>query len=584
MILEKIKSPKDLKVLEPADRLELAKELRQVLLYKLSKVGGHNGPNLGVVELTLALHTVFNSPEDKLIFDISHQTYIHKMLTGRWESFTNEEKFKEITGYTDPTESEHDHFVIGHTSTSISLACGMAKARDLKGTTENVVAIIGDGALGGGLALEGLSNAGDFQSNLIIILNDNDQSIAENHGGLYQNLAELRAGKGKARSNLFTALGLDYHYIEDGHDIETLISKLSEVKESQKAVLVHVHTIKGKGFEAAEKNREAFHAGGALDLEKGDYKFKNTKETYTTKIASFLKNEMDQDQTVALITAGTPSVLGFKKEDREKYSKQFIDVGIAEEHAVTMSSAMAKAGAKPVFGVMSTFVQRTYDQLSHDLAINSNAATILIYLGGMGGMNDVSHLGFFDIPMINNIPNLVYLAATNLEEQLAMLKYAIHQKNHPTIIRVPVAELKETGKADLTDYSILNKYELTHKGSRLAIIGVGNFYQMAVETAELLKEKGINASLINPKFISALDEELLDSLLLDHELVITLEDGQLEGGFGQMIASYYSDKKIKVKNFGIKKQFIDKYNLEDFKKENSLSPSQIKDYSLQILK
>ncbi len=584
MLLENINGPEDLKQLSLAEMNELSGELRTALMHRLSHVGGHNGPNLGVVELTIALHRVFNSPTDKLVFDISHQTYIHKMLTGRHESYTNAEKFGEITGYTDPNESEHDHFIIGHTSTSISLAHGMAKARDLKGTTENVVAIIGDGSLSGGLALEGLSNVGEMDSNLIIVVNDNDQSIAENHGGLYKNLRELRESNGKAENNLFKAMGLDYKYVADGHDIQGLIETLESVKDSSKPVVIHVHTIKGKGFEAAEKNREAFHAGGPIDLEKGEYKFKNTNATYSSKMAEFLKAEMDNDQTVAVLTAGTPSVLGFNQKDREKYKKQFIDTGIAEEHATTMTSAMAKNGAKPVFGVISTFIQRAYDQISHDIGINNNASTILVYLGGISGMNDVSHLGFYDIPMINNIPNIVYLAPTNLEEQIAMTKYAIHQNNHPTVVRVPVGALVETGIADQTDYSQLNKYEVTNEGSEVAIIGAGNFYHLANEAKELLEAKGINPTIINPKFISGIDQELLDEVAKTHQLIITLEDGQLEGGFGQMLASYLGDRDVKVKNLGIAKQFIDKYDVKELMAENGLLAEQIADYAINQIK
>lgn len=584
MILETIKGPNDLNNLSLDEMNSLSGELREALLHKLSKAGGHNGPNLGVVELTIALHRVFNSPIDKLVFDISHQTYIHKMLTGRWESFTNEDKFGEITGYTDPNESEHDHYIIGHTSTSISLAHGMAKARDLKGTNENVVAIIGDGSMSGGLALEGLSNAGELESNMIIVVNDNDQSIAENHGGLYKNLRQLREGNGVADTNLFTAMGLEYKYVEDGHDIAKLIEVLESVKDTNNPVVVHVHTIKGKGFEAAENNREAFHAGGPIDLESGEYKFKNTKPNYNSKIAEFLKSEMDNDQTVSVITAGTPSVLGFGPEDRKQYANQFIDTGIAEEHAVTMASGLATAGAKPVFGVISTFIQRAYDQISHDIGINSSPATILVYLGGVGGMNDVSHLGFYDIPMINNIPNIVYLAPTNLEEQLAMTKYAIHQSNHPTVIRVPVGHLIETGVEDVTDYSQLNKFEVANLGNEIAIIGAGNFYHIADEAAKLLRDQGFNPTLINPKFLSGLDTQLLDSLIENHKLVITLEDGQLEGGFGQTIASYLGDKDIKVKNLGISKQFIDKYDAKQLMEENEITAEQIRDYCLNYSK
>ncbi len=581
MYLKNINQPTDLDKLTLDQLNVLCTELREALLFKLSHKGGHNGPNLGVVELTVALHKVFNSPIDKFVFDVSHQTYIHKMLTGRREGFTNPEKFESITGYTDPRESDHDFFTIGHTSTSISLAHGLAKARDLKEDKENIIAIIGDGSLSGGEALEGLNNAGELDSNLIIIVNDNNQSIAENHGGLYKNLKELRDTNGLAKTNLFTAMGLDYHYVADGHDLTSLISTLKLVKDSNKPVVVHVKTIKGMGYEAAENNREKFHAGGPIDLENGEYKFANNAPTYFSKTNDILVNEMQNDPLVSVITAGTPSILGFNKQLREKFDKQFIDVGIAEEHAVAMASAMAKNGAKPVFGVMSSFLQRTYDQLSHDLSIDENPATILVYLGSVYGMNDVTHLGFYDIAMISNIPNLIYLAPTSLEEHEAMIKYSIHQTKHPVAIRVPVGPLKVTGIKDETDYSITNKYHVANKGSNIAIIGAGNFFNLAEEIQQELKEKyNLNITLINPKFISGVDEALLESLKTDHKMVITLEDGQLEGGFGSKIATHYADSHMHVKPLGIKKQFIDKYDAQTFLKENGISKEQIIEYIL----
>ncbi len=580
MILKKINNPQDLKQLSLLELNTLSDELREGLFHRLSRVGGHHGPNFGVVELTLALHRVFNSPTDKLIFDISHQTYVHKMLTGRAESFLDESEFGKITGFTDPAESEHDHYVIGHTSTSVSLAHGMAKARDLKGTSENVIAVIGDGSLSGGLALEGLSNIGEMNSNLIVVVNDNDQSIAENHGGLYKNLKELRDTNGNAETNLFTAMGLDYIYVDEGHDLAKLINIFESVKDSVKPVVVHVRTIKGKGFKNAEINRESFHYGGAFDLKTGEYKNKSTSESYNSKTSELLKKEMDNDKSVAVITAGTPGTLGFNQTDREKYKEQFIDTGIAEEHAATMASAMAKAGAKPVFGVMSTFMQRAYDQISHDIGINQNPATILVYGGGMAAMNDVTHLGFYDIAMLNTIPNIVYLSPTTLEEHVAMVKYAIHQQAHPTAIRVPLGELKIAGEVDKTDYSQLNKFAMTNKGSKVALIGAGNFYHNALKVAQILAKDGIEATVINPKFTSGLDTKMLDELVLDHELVITIEDGQIEGGFGQMVASYLGDKKVKVKNFGIKKQFIDKFDVNEFMSENQLLPEQIANYAI----
>lgn len=583
MYLEKINKPKDLNELKIEELNALSNELREALMFKLSKRGGHNGPNLGMVELSIALHYVFNSPIDKIVFDVSHQSYIHKMLTGRWKSFKDEDKFDLITGYTDPTESEHDFFTIGHTSTSISLAYGLAKARDLKGDKENIIAVIGDGSLSGGEALEGLNNAGELNSNLIIIVNDNNQSIAENHGGFYRNLKELREGKGKASTNLFTAMGLDYKYVDTGHDLSVLIDELSEVKDREKPIVVHVKTTKGKGFTPAEENREKFHAGGPIDIEAGDYKFIDSSENYVTKTRDILVDEMKKDQTVATITAGTPSVLGFTKELRDEFNKQFIDVGIAEEHAVAMSSAMAKNGAKPVFGVVSTFLQRTYDQLSHDMSIDSNSATILVYYGSAYGMNDVTHLGLYDIAMISNIPNLVYLSPTNMEEHEAMLRYAIHQDKQPIAIRVPVGPLVETGIKDETDYSVVNKFEVVNKGNKVALIGAGNFFNIAKEVQEELKKNyGMEVTLINPKFISGVDKELLKELEKNHDLVITLEDGQIEGGFGSKVANFYVDSDIRVKTLGYRKEFIDKYNPDEFVKANGITVEQIIDLIKEV--
>ncbi len=579
MYLEKIDKPQDVKELNIQELEVLSEELREALLFKLSKKGGHNGPNLGIVELTIALHYVFNSPIDKMVFDVSHQTYIHKMLTGRKDGFTDENKFSTISGYTNPNESEHDFFTIGHTSTSISLANGMAKARDLKEDKENIIAIIGDGSLSGGEALEGLNNVGQLNSNMIIIVNDNDQSIAENHGGMYTNLRELREGNGEAKTNLFTAMNLDYLFVGEGNNIEELIQALRKVKDSTKPVVVHIATTKGKGYKPAEENREKFHAGGPIDLEKGEYKFINSGETYTSKTAEFLKKKMKADKTVSLITAGTPSVLAFDKISRDEFKKQFIDVGIAEEHAVAMASGLAKNNTKPVFGVFSTFLQRTYDQISHDLCLNGNPATILVYGASHASMTDATHLCYFDIAMISNIPNLVYLAPTTMEEHTAMMEWAIEQSQHPVAIRVPFGEVKTSGIQDETDYSKLNKYQVVEKGAGVAIIGLGNFYHLAKEVHEELKDNhNIDATLINPKFITGIDKDLLEELKETHDMVITIEDGQLEGGFGSKIMMYYSDSDVKGKAFGFDKTFEDRYNPIEFLKENNVTLEDIVQY------
>ncbi|MDU1006637.1 MAG: 1-deoxy-D-xylulose-5-phosphate synthase [Clostridium butyricum] len=586
MYLEKINSPEDVKNLSINEMNELSSEIRQVLLKKLSEHGGHIGPNLGIVELTIALHHVFNSPQDKIVYDVSHQSYIHKMLTGRREAFINSEKYDDVSGYTNPKESEHDFFNIGHTSTSVSLACGLAKARDLKDEKDNIIAIIGDGSLSGGEAFEGLNNAAEAGTNMIIIVNDNDMSIAENHGGLYKNLKELRDTNGKSECNFFKSMGLDYYYVNDGHDFDQLISVFNKVKDTDHPVVIHIHTIKGKGFELAETNKEQWHWGMPFVLETGDSKLPmSDAEDYGDLTAKYLLNEMKQDPTVAVITSGTPGVLGFSPERRAEAGRQFIDVGIAEEHAVALASGMAANGGKPVYGVYSTFLQRTYDQISQDLCINSNPAVILVTLASVYGMNDVTHLGLYDIGMMSNIPNLVYLAPTCKEEYFAMLKWSMNQQDHPVAIRIPAMGVINSGNEDNTDYSELNKYQVTKQGKDVAVIALGDFYQLGQSLVEKLSsENGIDATLINPKYITGLDEELLETLKKEHKLVITLEDGILEGGFGERIARYYGSSDVKVLNYGIKKEFLDRYVPDELMKKNRITPEQISEDIMNILK
>ncbi|MEX0058676.1 1-deoxy-D-xylulose-5-phosphate synthase [Clostridium butyricum] len=586
MYLEKINSPEDVKNLSINEMNELSSEIRQVLLKKLSEHGGHIGPNLGIVELTVALHHVFNSPQDKIVYDVSHQSYIHKMLTGRRDAFINSEKYDDVSGYTNPHESEHDFFNIGHTSTSVSLACGLAKARDLKDEKDNIIAIIGDGSLSGGEAYEGLNNAAEAGTNMIIIVNDNDMSIAENHGGLYKNLKELRDTNGKCECNFFKSMGLDYYYVNDGHDFDQLISVFNKVKDTDHPVVIHIHTIKGKGFELAETNKEQWHWGMPFVLETGDSKFPmGDAEDYGDLTAKYLLNEMKQDPTVAVITSGTPGVLGFSPERRAEAGRQFIDVGIAEEHAVALASGMAANGGKPVYGVYSTFLQRTYDQISQDLCINNNPAVILVTLASVYGMNDVTHLGLYDIGMMSNIPNLVYLAPTCKEEYFAMLKWSMNQQDHPVAIRIPAMGVINSGNEDNTDYSELNKYQVTKQGKDVAVIALGDFYQLGQSLVEKLSsENGIEATLINPKYITGLDEELLETLKKEHKLVITLEDGILEGGFGERIARYYGSSDVKVLNYGIKKEFLDRYVPDELMKKNRITPEQMSEDIINILK
>lgn len=575
MYLEKIASPDDVKKLNVAELEKLSEEIRENLLKKLSEHGGHIGPNLGIVEVTVALHYVFNSPKDKIVYDVSHQSYVHKMLTGRKDAFMNPKKYDDVSGYSNPEESKHDFFEIGHTSTSISLACGLAKARDLKEEKGNIIALIGDGSLSGGEAYEGLNNVAEQGTNMIVIVNDNDMSIAENHGGLYKNLRELRETEGKASCNFFKAMGFDYHYVKNGHDFNELIETFNKVKDTDHPVVLHIHTIKGKGFKPAELHKEQWHWGMPFELATGEPKFSMDGEDFGTLTAEYLLKKMEEDKKVVAITSGTPTVFGFTEDRRKKAKKQFVDVGIAEEHAVALASGIAKNGGTPVYGVYSTFIQRTYDQLSQDLCINKNPAVILVFAASVYGMNDVTHLGLFDIPMMSNIPNLVYLAPTCKEEYFKILDFAMTQKENPVAIRVPGMGVVSRGIEDNTDYSKLNKFEVTKKGKDVAIIALGDFYSLGEEVLSTLSKEGIEATLINPKFITGLDENLLDELKKDHKLVITLEDGILEGGFGEKIASYYGTESMKVKNYGIKKSFPDRYVAEELLKENGITVENI---------
>lgn len=577
MYLEKINGPADIKKLSVEQLNVLADETRHYLIEKVSNHGGHVGPNLGMVEATVALHYVFNSPVDKIVFDVSHQSYAHKILTGRKQAFMDPAHYNDVTGFSEPSESEHDHFVIGHTSTSISLACGLVKGRDLAGGKENVIAVIGDGSLSGGEALEGLSVAGsELNSNFIIIVNDNQMSIAENHGGLYKNLQLLRETNGKAEVNLFKAMGLEYVYVGDGNDVATLIDAFQKVKDTDKPVVVHINTLKGKGLKYAEENKEKWHFGGPFYVETGEPKFKSTAEDYGDLTGKYLLEKMQSNPELVAITSGTPTVFGFTQPRRVQAGKQFVDVGIAEETAVAMASGIAKRGGKPVWGVYSTFIQRTYDQLSQDLCINDNPALMLVFWGGIESMNDVTHTCFYDITLLANIPNLIYLAPTCREEYFAMLDWAIAYREHPVAIRVPVNGVisRPEAKAEGVDWSAA-EYEITHRGSRVAVLGLGAYYQLGEKTCELLKAQGVDATLINPRIITSLDTKTLEALKADHELVITLEDGQIDGGWGEKIARFYGDSDVKVLVRGQRKQFEDSYVVEELLKENRLTPEQI---------
>ena len=574
MYIEKINGPEDVKKLNIEEMTALAEEMRHALLKRASIHGGHFGPNFGMVEAIIALHYVFESPKDKMVFDVSHQTYPHKMLTGRKDAYLYEEHYDDVTGYSCPQESEHDHFTVGHTSTSVSLACGLAKARDLRGESANVIAIIGDGSLSGGEALEGMDFAAELDSNMIIVVNDNDMSIAENHGGLYSNLKLLRETNGQAECNLFKAMGLDYVYVDHGNDLRELIGAFKQVKDSKKPVVVHINTLKGKGYKPAEEHKEEWHWHLPFDIETGKSHFPEV-EDYSSVTCEYLIEKMKQDPTVVAITSGTPTILGFTQEKRKQAGRQFVDVGIAEETAVALASGIAKGGGKPVYGVYSSFIQRTYDQISQDLCIDGNPATIVVYTGSVFGMTDVTHLGLQDIPMLSNIPGLVYLAPTTKEEYLSMLDWSVEQKEMPVAIKLPGGDMISDGREVKKDWSQLNTYEVTEKGSKIALIGLGTFYFLALQTSEMLEKKGIHVTVINPYYITGLDKGLLEKLKADHDTVVTLEDGILNGGFGEKIARFYGSSDMKVYNYGLKKEFLDRYDVNEVLKENHLTAEQI---------
>lgn len=575
MELQNITSPADIKGLSINELKDLTVQARKALLSKMAAHGGHVGPPLGAVELITALHYVFNSPADKIVYDVSHQSYMHKILTGRVQAFIDPAHYDDVTGYTDPAESEHDFFNIGHTSTSVSLASGLAKGRDLCGGTENIIALIGDGSLSGGEAYEGLDYAATLGSNMIIVLNDNDQSIAETHGGLYTGLRQLRETNGQSPNNIFKAMGFDYRFLADGNDLASLIDLFRSVKDIDHPVVLHAVTQKGKGFALAENDKERWHYSLPFNQETGELKEAFGGASYESITADYLMKRIKEDPTVVAVNAATPAGFGFTPEWRREAGAQYIDVGIAEEHAVAMASGIAKRGGKPVFNVYSTFLQRTYDQVIQDLCVNGNSAVILVYMASVYGMSDITHLGYFDIPMLGNIPDLVYLAPTAKEEHLAMLDWAVNQQERPVAIRVPVGPLIASGKPDTTDYSRLNRFDVTEKGERVALIGLGNFYSLAAEAAEKLLQQGIHATLINPKFASDIDTKVLTDLQKNHSLVLTMEDGVIEGGFGQKIASFYGPTTMKVKNYGIAKAFHDRYDAAELLKENGVTADDI---------
>ena len=572
MLLETINSPKDIKKLSLSELHQLAQEIREGILNRDSLIGGHVGPNLGIVETIIALHYVFDTPNDKIVYDVSHQCYPHKMLTGRWKGFFDAEEMQKISGYTNPNESEYDNFIVGHTSTSVSLATGLAKARDLRGEHHKVIALIGDGSLSGGEALEGFSNAAVLDSNILIIVNDNEMSIAENHGGIYTNLRLLRETNGAAECNMFKAWGFEYRYVADGNNQENMIKVLQELKDVKKPTVLHIHTLKGKGYAPAEENKERWHWSLPFNRKTGEITVDLSSENYNDITYNFLYARHQQDKNMVVISAGTPGAYGLNPERRASFGENYVDVGIAEEQAVAMASALAKGGCRPVFMVYSSFLQRTYDQLSQDLALNNNPAVILVFNGGVSGM-DATHLGSFDIPLVANIPNIVYLAPTGKEEYLAMLNWGLKQNEYPVVIRVPLAVTKG-GKAE-ENYSDLNRYQVVKEGYKVAILALGSFFELGESVVAKLKEQGVDATLINPRYITGIDEKLLNDLAKNHQVVATLENGELDGGFGEKIASFYGTSTVKVLNFGAKKEFTDRVPYSELMKRYHLTPEQI---------
>lgn len=585
MYIEKIHSPADLRKLEVSELKIVADEVRDAVLNRVSRHGGHVGPNLGFTEATVALHYVFDTPTDKLVFDVSHQTYPHKILTGRAHGFLDDADTRAISGYSSPIESpEYDYFEIGHTSTAISLATGLQKGRDVLGGTENIVAIVGDGSLSGGEAFEGLNTAAALGTNIIIVVNDNEMSIAENHGGLYANLRLLRETYGQAELNFFKTFGFDYYYLENGHNLASLVDIFRRVKDTPRPTVVHIHTEKGHGYAPAVEKQEAWHYRSPFDRETGKSTGPRDKSEYMPSLlGDFLREEMKRDPKLVVVASAVPMGLGFTADRRREAGAQYIDVGIAEEEAVALASGMAKRGARPVYFTYATFLQRTYDQIAQDLCVNGNPAVINVLGASIFGMNDFTHICFFDIAMLSHIPNLVYLAPTTYEELVAMQTWAIRQDKHSVAIRVPEGEVYHTSEPVDTDYSALNTFRVGHRGSRVALIAAGNFYQKGDRVRQLLTEQGIDATLINPRYLTGVDTALLDELKKDHTVVATLEDGTLDGGFGERIARHYGPSAMRVLNFGVKKQLYDRYDVDELLRENHLTDEQIAEDVLATL-
>ena len=560
MYLEHISSPKDVRALPASALPALCGEIRDAVVRSSAAIGGHVGSNLAVVELTVALHRVFETPRDKVIFDVSHQSYPHKMLTGRAAAFLEPERYEEVSGFSNPGESEHDLFAMGHTSTSIGLACGLAKARDLAGESYDVVAVIGDGSLSGGLALEGLDNAAELASGLIVVVNDNEWSIAPNRGGIFRNLAELRASHGASKDNLFRALGFDYRYLEEGHDVGALEAALADLRGCDHPVVLHVHTEKGHGFDPAVADPEGWHHASSFDLAAGIAPSAEDVSDYAQITGEHLIERMEAGRDdLVMVSAAMPYVMGFTPELRERAGERFVDVGIAEEHAVTYVTALASAGYKPVLGIYGTFLQRAYDELWHDLCLNAAPAVILVFGASAFGATDATHLGFFDIPMLGAMPGLPYLAPTCREEYLEMLDWALDRREGPVAIRVPGAGVvSRPGFARAASYA--SGSEVVRRGSEVALLALGDLFPLGEKVADALAESGVRATLVNPRLATTADEDLLGRLAAGHRVIVTLEDGILDGGFGERCARALATDDAHVLCYGLPRAFPDRYD------------------------
>lgn len=566
-ILDKVNAPADLKKLSAAELTELAQDVRGAVLNKVSQIGGHTGPNLGVVELTIALHKVFQSPVDKFVWDVSHQTYPHKILTGRKHGF-QEGHFHDITGYTSQYESEHDFFTVGHTSTSVANAMGLAKARDLTAQKGNIIAILGDGSLSGGLALEAISNAGAYDKNFILILNDNQMSIAENQGGIYKGLAELRATDGQSPNNLFKAFGLDYKYLADGNNLEALISLFEEVKDINHPIVLHINTEKGHGYQPAVDMKEAFHWRSPFNLADASLKNISSAKNYTRIILDYMEEKVAEGMPLLAVNGGIPMVNNLK-EFAEKHPENYIDAGIAEQYVTTFGGAVAAGGARAMIFHNSTFMQRAYDQFLHDLAINKEPAVVIVKSASISG-SDKTHQGSFAIGMLSNIPDLVYLAPTSEEELVAMLDWALTQKDHPVVLQIPEHGV-ENRSTVRTDFSKA-QYEIVRKGEEVAILALGGLFSHGQKVVEELERLKIKATLVNPMFVVELDKKTLKELTGDHKVFVTIEDGVLDGGFGQKVAGYLGQFGVKTLNFGAKKEFNDSVAMDELYDRYHLTP------------